>query len=59
VKRTNFIQTPSRRRGVLVKVNSGQVLRRESFALTCGMTIRVSRGEAAFLEKRGIARVVE
>lgn len=57
-RRTNFIESPSERPGVLVKINSGQVLRRQSFSLTCGMTCRASRGEAAYLEKLGIARVV-
>ena len=44
---------------VKVRVLPGQVLRRENCSLTNGQMVRLSPGEARYLEKCGVVRRVD
>jgi hypothetical protein len=57
VAKASFISRPDHL--VKVRVRPGQVLRRENCSLTNGKMIRVSPGEARYLERHGIVDVIE
>ncbi|HET8954268.1 MAG TPA: hypothetical protein VFN18_01265 [Solirubrobacterales bacterium] len=57
IAKANLISRPDHL--VKVRVRPGQVLRRENCSLTNGQMLRVTPGEARYLERHGIVDVIE